>query len=115
MCYLCAGAAVDRAAEDKKAEKGGKLYLEWHSGKLHHIKSGGAEAQSLLDRLEANTGVAIVIWFAHWADSCRASIPALERCFAHPHFRLTTIRSQLTGFTSVHLVNTARWWCGSLL
>ena len=40
---------------------------------------GGAEAQSLLDRLEANAGIAVVIWFAHWAETCKASLPTLEK------------------------------------
>ena len=63
---------------EKKATAA-RRYPEWLPGQMHAIKSGGAEAQSLLDRLEPNTGIAIVVWFAGWAESCRACIPALER------------------------------------
>ena len=63
---------------EKKATAA-RRYPEWLPGQMHAIQCGGAEAQSLLDRLEANTGIAIVVWFAGWAESCRASIPALER------------------------------------
>jgi hypothetical protein len=63
---------------EKKATAA-RRYPEWLPGQMHAIKGGGAEAQSLLDRLEPNTGIAIVVWFAGWAESCRASIPALER------------------------------------
>ena len=67
-----------QGAAEKKATAA-RRYPEWRPGQMHAIMGGGAEAQSLLDRLEANTGIAIMVWFAGWAESCRASIPALER------------------------------------
>ena len=78
----CAGqTAGSPAADSKKADSTTKQYPEWQPGQLHKVTGGGAEVQSLLDRLEANAGIAVVIWFAGWAETCRACIPALERCF----------------------------------
>ncbi len=83
MC--CAGqTASTPAADSKKADSSTKQYPEWQPGQLQKVTGGGAEVQSLLDRLEANAGIAVMIWFAGWAETCRACIPALERCFLHP-------------------------------
>ena len=69
-----------RGPQDSTSKgKGSKQHPQWHPGQLHRVMGGGAEAQSLLDRLEANMGIAVVIWFAHWAETCRASLPTLEK------------------------------------
>ena len=80
----CAGQTTSDPAADAKTTAGStKQYLEWQPGQLHKVTSGGSEVQSLLDRLKVDEGIAVVVWFAGWAESCRASIPALERCH-HP-------------------------------
>ena len=81
---LCTGQTASNPAADRQTTVGStKQYPEWQPGELQKVTGGGAEVQSLLDRLEANAGIAVVIWFVGWAETCRASIPALER-YPHP-------------------------------
>ena len=79
---FCAGHIAGKPAADAKKAASTQQHSGWQPGQLHKVTSGGAEVQSFLDRLEAGAGIAVVIWFAGWAETCRASIPALERYVA---------------------------------
>ena len=62
------------------ASKGGAAAVAWRPGRLLEVKGGGSDVQGVLDALEACSGVAVVAWHAAWCETCRAAVPALERC-----------------------------------
>jgi hypothetical protein len=62
------------------------------------VQRGGAQVQALLDTLQPDAGVAVLAWHADWCETCRTSIPALERCAHFPHCSIAHMRRCLMGF-----------------
>lgn len=87
--------------------------LGWRPGSLMMIQRGGAQVQAVLDALQAGAGVAVVAWHADWCDTCRTSVPALERwatCSPHnsPRLPQTHARSVTLSLASFQEANFLR-------
>ena len=119
--------AMAGAAEDR---------LGWRQGQVLEVRGGASEVQGVLDTLEANAGVAVLIWHAPWAEACRAALPALDRylllhlplriCTAPSSFHLPVLlahsqscclvlcflHSPTLPLARAHaLISAPHWWC----
>lgn len=92
------------------ASRGSAAAAAWRPGALLEVKGGGADVQGVLDALEACSGVAVVAWHAAWCETCRAAVPALERCASSACGVVLSGDAACTASCRVCLVLELAWW-----
>ncbi|BDA42376.1 probable metal chaperone YciC at N-terminal half [Coccomyxa sp. Obi] len=86
------------AAAGAAGSSGARSDLGWQPGSLMMVRRGGAQVQPVLDALQAGAGIAVIAWHADWCETCRTSVPALERMAAErPDVPFMLVDVELSG------------------